>query len=166
MKSVCVLAVYTVCMLMQPLRWPNMKIIEAQQAKICNSYKMKDAQYLYWNNWVNIFPCNHDTQLHSTWCHNAEDSLNLYLCSRVESCAEKISPEKNSCTQELPGSFLCPVCLDRLKFHNPSPEQQVMSTQCGHVFCSSCIAASLYERKKCPVCCKRQSIRNIHPLYL
>ena len=103
---------------------------------------------------------------HSTWCHDAVDSLNLYLCSRVEDCAEEKSPKKKSCMKKLSESFLCPLCLEGLKFHNPAPEQQVMSTQCGHVFCYSCIAATLNERKECPMCCKKQAIENIHLLYV
>ena len=103
------------------------------------------------------------TLIHS--CHTTEDSLNLYLCFTVEGCAKKISPKKKSCTKKLPES-LCPVCLEGLKFHNPAPEQQVMSTQCEHVFCYSCIVATLNERKGCPTCFKKQTIQNIHPLCL
>jgi RING-finger-containing E3 ubiquitin ligase len=103
---------------------------------------------------------------HCTWCHNAEDGLYLYLCSRVEDCAEKKSAKKKSCKKKLSESFFCPVCLEGLKFHNPAPEEQVMSTQCGHMFCYSCIVATLNERKECPLCRKKQTVRNIHPLYV
>ena len=41
-----------------------------------------------------------------------------------------------------------------------------MSTQCGHVFCFSCIVATLNERKECPMCCKKQTIQNIRVLCL
>ena len=53
-----------------------------------------------------------------------------------------------------------------LKFHNPAPEQQVMSIQCWQVFCYSCIAATLNERKACPMCCEKQTIQNIRVLYV
>jgi hypothetical protein len=90
MKSVCVLAVYIVCMLMQPLHWPNIKIIEAQQAKICNNYKIKDAQYLYWNNGVNIFPSNPDTQLP----HYRRQSKSVPVFQGGMLCWEEIAQEK------------------------------------------------------------------------
>jgi len=156
---------YIVCMLMQPMHWPNIKIIEARQAKICNNYKIKDAQYLYWNNWVNIFPCNPDTQLP----HYRRQSKFVPVFQGGRLCWEETAQEnilqKKSCTKKLPEP-LCPVCLEGLKFHNPAPEQQVMSTQCGHVFCYSCVVVTLNERKECPMCCKKQTIQNIHPLYV
>jgi hypothetical protein len=58
------------------------------------------------------------------------------------------------------------VCLGVLKFHKPAPEQQVMSTQCGHIFCYSCIVATLKKSKECPMCCKKQTVKNIHRLYV
>ena len=141
-------------------------MIEVQQAQICSNYKTKMhatcieiMERIYFA--VTLI---HSCQ--STCCHNAKDGLNLYLCSRVEDCAEKKFPQKKSCTKKLPESFSCPMCLKGLKFHNPAPEQQVMSTQCGHLFSYSCIVATLDEKKECPLCCKKQAIQNILPLYV
>ena len=49
---------------------------------------------------------------------------------------------------EFPNSLKCPICLDL--FHNP------VKTQCGHLYCFSCIAKHMERRDsfgiKCPYC--------------
>jgi hypothetical protein len=84
----------------------------------------------------------------------------------MEDCAEEKSPKKKSCMKEFSETFLCPVCLEGLKFRYPAPEQRVMSTVRGHAFFYSCIAATLNERKECPMCCKKQTIENFHSLFV
>ncbi|RZR75851.1 hypothetical protein BHM03_00000397 [Ensete ventricosum] len=40
------------------------------------------------------------------------------------------------------------------------------STICGHIFCSSCIKASVKSHKKCPTCQRKLSMSNFHRVYL
>jgi len=43
----------------------------------------------------------------------------------------------------------------------------LMSTNCGHVFCSSCLKAVMQQQqRKCPSCRKTLTERKIHPLYI
>ncbi|RWW74616.1 hypothetical protein BHE74_00017444 [Ensete ventricosum] len=55
-------------------------------------------------------------------------------------------------------AFVCSICMDTLA--EPS------STICGHIFCSSCIKASVKSHKKCPTCQRKLSMSNFHRVYL
>ncbi|KAK2147077.1 hypothetical protein LSH36_571g02035 [Paralvinella palmiformis] len=45
--------------------------------------------------------------------------------------------------------------------------RMLMSTNCGHVFCSSCLKAVMQQQqRKCPSCRKTLTERKIHPLYI
>nr|XP_018674747.1 PREDICTED: uncharacterized RING finger protein C548.05c [Musa acuminata subsp. malaccensis] len=55
-------------------------------------------------------------------------------------------------------AFICPICMDTLV--EPS------STICGHIFCCSCIKASVKSQKKCPTCQRKLSMINFHRVYL
>ncbi|XP_078159368.1 uncharacterized protein LOC144555038 [Carex rostrata] len=55
-------------------------------------------------------------------------------------------------------TFSCPICLNQLT--------EPCSTTCGHVFCQSCIKASIQAQKKCPTCRKKLNKNSFHRLYL
>lgn len=59
----------------------------------------------------------------------------------------------------------CPVCMDSLS-EIKSEGKQVVSTNCGHVFCSQCIKDAVRTQKRCPTCRKKLSARQYHVLYL
>lgn len=42
----------------------------------------------------------------------------------------------------------------------------VVSTKCGHVFCSQCLRDALRRSLTCPTCRKRLTPRQYHPLYI
>lgn len=53
----------------------------------------------------------------------------------------------------------CPVCLDSV------PNDEVHSTTCGHLFCGPCIKNTVRTRKKCPMCNKQLTQKQIHRIY-
>ncbi|XP_069937231.1 uncharacterized protein [Cherax quadricarinatus] len=59
----------------------------------------------------------------------------------------------------------CLVCLDSLATIQNS-SRNLCSTVCGHVFCSSCIEAVVKQRKQCPVCRKKLTKKQYHPLFI
>lgn len=90
-----------------------------------------------------------------------------------------------------PGTISCPICLDsycEVTFHtsvahldgwlNSAPWSDcwclqivdsgrlVVSTKCGHVFCSQCLRDALTSSRTCPTCRKRLTHREYHPLYV
>lgn len=54
----------------------------------------------------------------------------------------------------------CAVCLDSPFSNRPS------ATVCGHVFCGPCIRQALLATKKCPLCNRKISARQVHALYV
>jgi len=65
-------------------------------------------------------------------------------------------------------SIVCPVCLDGVTDIKGNG-RQVMSTNCGHIFCSECIRGILTNRdsgSRCPTCRKKLSVRSVHPLFI
>ncbi|XP_072972433.1 uncharacterized protein [Typha angustifolia] len=55
-------------------------------------------------------------------------------------------------------SFTCPVCKNKLV--------AASSTICGHIFCESCITASIKTQKKCPTCRRKLRKNSVHRVYL
>ncbi|XP_074580422.1 uncharacterized protein LOC141836857 isoform X2 [Curcuma longa] len=55
-------------------------------------------------------------------------------------------------------SFTCPICMNTII--------EASSTICGHIFCKSCIVASIQAQKKCPTCRRKLNMKNFHRVYL
>ncbi|KAM8909176.1 E3 ubiquitin-protein ligase RNF4-like isoform 2-T3 [Spinachia spinachia] len=75
------------------------------------------------------------------------------------------SVHANSSSRSTPGTISCPVCLDSYSEIVESG-RLVVSTKCGHVFCSQCLRDSLTSSHTCPTCRKRLTHRQYHPLYI
>ncbi|XP_041652920.1 RING finger protein 4 isoform X2 [Cheilinus undulatus] len=71
----------------------------------------------------------------------------------------------NSSSRSTPGTISCPVCLDSYSEIVESG-RLVVSTKCGHVFCSQCLRDSLTSSHTCPTCRKKLTHRQYHPLYI
>ncbi|XP_056238029.1 RING finger protein 4 isoform X1 [Seriola aureovittata] len=68
-------------------------------------------------------------------------------------------------SRSTPGTISCPVCLDSYSEIVDSG-RLVVSTKCGHVFCSQCLRDALTSSHTCPNCRKRLTHRQYHPLYI
>ncbi|XP_042416867.1 E3 ubiquitin-protein ligase bre-1-like isoform X1 [Zingiber officinale] len=55
-------------------------------------------------------------------------------------------------------TFSCPICMNTMT--------EATSTICGHIFCKSCIVASIQAQKKCPTCRRKLNMNNFHRVYL
>ena len=64
----------------------------------------------------------------------------------------------NSAVFERSG-YTCSVCLDAL-------EQEKQVTKCGHIFHKKCIVACIKAHHKCPICQKKLTQRDHHPLFI
>ncbi|KAM9356629.1 E3 ubiquitin-protein ligase RNF4 isoform 2-T2 [Symphorus nematophorus] len=71
----------------------------------------------------------------------------------------------NSSSRSTPGTISCPVCLDSYSEIVESG-RLVVSTKCGHVFCSQCLRDALTSSHTCPTCRKKLTHRQYHPLYI
>ena len=56
--------------------------------------------------------------------------------------------------------LLCPICQESLIDNNAT------STECGHLFCGSCLLSSLNRVSQCPLCQKPMNIMHTHKVYL
>lgn len=64
--------------------------------------------------------------------------------------------------EEVSGNgFSCAVCLDNLKGSN-----KPVSTNCGHLFCLSCLTSAIKATGKCPLCNKKQGKNTFHRIYI
>ncbi|KAK4328673.1 hypothetical protein Pmani_000920 [Petrolisthes manimaculis] len=59
----------------------------------------------------------------------------------------------------------CMVCLDSLATIQAS-SRTMCSTNCGHLFCSPCITEVVKQKKQCPVCRKKLTKKQYHPLFI
>ncbi|XP_077428783.1 E3 ubiquitin-protein ligase RNF4 isoform X2 [Vanacampus margaritifer] len=87
------------------------------------------------------------------------------VSSSVPSANVLTSLQTQSSTRLTPGTISCPVCLDTYPEMVESG-RLVVSTKCGHVFCSQCLRDALQRSHSCPTCRKRLTPRQYHPLYI
>lgn len=83
----------------------------------------------------------------------------------VLNAAMMSSVHSNSSSRSTPGTISCPVCLDSYS-EIVETGRLVVSTKCGHVFCSQCLRDALKSSHTCPTCRKRLTPRQYHPLYI
>lgn len=70
------------------------------------------------------------------------------------------SPKRSRTEEPTSAQIRCPVCLEH-PFDN-----QPTSTVCGHVFCFPCITMAVKQNKKCPMCNRKLTAKQMHKLYV
>ncbi|XP_066574400.1 E3 ubiquitin-protein ligase RNF4 [Amia ocellicauda] len=75
------------------------------------------------------------------------------------------SLESNSRTRATPGTISCPICMDTYGEIIESG-RLIVSTKCGHLFCSQCIRDALKKSATCPACRKKLNHKQYHPIYI
>ncbi|EHB06987.1 RING finger protein 4 [Heterocephalus glaber] len=63
------------------------------------------------------------------------------------------------------GTVSCPICMDGYS-EIVQNGRLIVSTECGHVFCSQCLRDSLKNANTCPTCRKKISHKRYHPIYI
>ncbi|XP_051505535.1 E3 ubiquitin/ISG15 ligase TRIM25-like isoform X2 [Myxocyprinus asiaticus] len=72
---------------------------------------------------------------------------------------------ESSRARSTPGAVSCPVCMDAYSEITDSGRLMV-STKCGHLFCSQCLRDSLSRAHSCPTCRKKLTHKQYHPIYI
>uniref|UniRef100_A0AAZ3SQ15 RING-type domain-containing protein n=1 Tax=Oncorhynchus tshawytscha TaxID=74940 RepID=A0AAZ3SQ15_ONCTS len=75
------------------------------------------------------------------------------------------SLQASSRARSTPGTVSCPVCMDAYAEIIESG-RLVVSTKCGHLFCSHCLRDSLLRSHTCPTCRKKLTHKQCHPIYI
>ncbi|KAM6429754.1 LOW QUALITY PROTEIN: E3 ubiquitin-protein ligase RNF4 [Rhynochetos jubatus] len=83
---------------------------------------------------------------------------------------DKVSPElapleDETASSKPSGTVSCPICMDGYAEIVQSG-RLIVSTKCGHVFCSQCLRDSLRNANSCPTCRKKLTHRQYHPIYI
>ncbi|KAM7243490.1 hypothetical protein CapIbe_005984 [Capra ibex] len=63
------------------------------------------------------------------------------------------------------GTVSCPICMDGYS-EIVQNGRLIVSTECGHIFCSQCLRDSLKNANTCPTCRKKMSHKRYHPIYI
>lgn len=59
----------------------------------------------------------------------------------------------------------CPICMDGYSEIVQSG-RLIVSTKCGHIFCSQCLRDALKNATSCPTCRKKLTHKQYHPIYI
>ncbi|XP_041041481.1 RING finger protein 4 isoform X1 [Carcharodon carcharias] len=86
--------------------------------------------------------------------------LHPALCNKGLRSVKKLAHCRTSS-----GTISCPICMDGYTEIVQSG-RLIVSTKCGHVFCSQCIRDSLKNSHTCPTCRKKLNSRQYHPIYI
>jgi len=86
---------------------------------------------------------------------------------RLDVTVETTNPDLDSTASPAGGgiSVQCPVCLESLGSIKRSGANMV-STVCGHIFCSRCLPASLRASGRCPSCRKKIGGGDYHKIFI
>ncbi|MEE6462672.1 hypothetical protein FKM82_001671 [Ascaphus truei] len=63
------------------------------------------------------------------------------------------------------GTVSCPICMDCYSEIVQSG-RLIVSTKCGHIFCSQCLRDALKNTTSCPTCRKKLNHKQYHPIYI
>ncbi|XP_007421930.1 E3 ubiquitin-protein ligase RNF4-like [Python bivittatus] len=85
--------------------------------------------------------------------------LTSTLPKELELLEEGISSSHRS------GTVSCPICMDGYS-EIIQNGRLIVSTKCGHVFCSQCLRDSLRNANSCPTCRKKLGYKQYHPIYI
>ena len=91
----------------------------------------------------------------------------LDLTNSSINCMERTAFPRQDLDTTSPGNIClqCPVCLDSLKIVKRTGRGMV-STVCGHIFCSRCLPTSIKANGSCPTCRRVLSNRDYHKIYV
>ncbi|KAG9479542.1 E3 ubiquitin-protein ligase RNF4 [Eleutherodactylus coqui] len=88
-----------------------------------------------------------------------EDTRDSYLRSSRD------LPSTNHNNSRSSGSVSCPICMDGYSEIIQSG-RLIVSTKCGHIFCSQCLRDALRNVTSCPTCRKKLTPKQYHPIYI
>ncbi|KAM4051476.1 E3 ubiquitin-protein ligase RNF4 [Anomaloglossus baeobatrachus] len=74
-------------------------------------------------------------------------------------------PATNYTSSRSSGSITCPICMESYSEIIQSG-RLIVSTKCGHIFCSQCLRDSLKNSSSCPTCRQKLTAKQYHPIYI
>merc|ERR1712059_57444 len=89
--------------------------------------------------------------------------LTIDLTDSPDYTSARVNPEEDFSSPLT--CIKCPICFDSLRDLS-AKGSSLVSTVCGHLFCSQCLTTCLVTRPVCPTCRARCSNRDFHPVFL
>ncbi|KAG4075577.1 hypothetical protein HA402_003402 [Bradysia odoriphaga] len=74
--------------------------------------------------------------------------------------ATKSVPQTGGESDPMTNSVMCAVCMESSVGREPH------STKCGHIFCGACIKEAIKITRKCPLCNKLLTLKNLMPVFI
>ncbi|XP_072262648.1 E3 ubiquitin-protein ligase RNF4 isoform X2 [Pyxicephalus adspersus] len=93
-----------------------------------------------------------------------EDSKDNDLYLRGSRSSDVTSPH-NTRSRSTGGNVSCPICMDGYS-EIVQNGRLIVSTKCGHIFCSQCLRDALKNATSCPTCRKKLTHKQYHPIYI
>uniref|UniRef100_A0A8D2KT09 RING-type domain-containing protein n=1 Tax=Varanus komodoensis TaxID=61221 RepID=A0A8D2KT09_VARKO len=110
---------------------------------------------------------NQELRNHSfsdSWILCSDDSRECRETNRIDKWSKELGKEKFG-SLGASGTVSCPICMDGYADIIYSG-RLIMSTKCGHIFCSQCLHESLRSANVCPTCRKKLNHKQCHPIYI
>ena len=85
--------------------------------------------------------------------------------SAVAAAAPTASQPPPATSSSSSSGISCPVCFDD-QAEIKGDDRHLIATNCGHVFCNTCIKDAIKSQKKCPTCRKKLGAKSYHKLFL
>ncbi|XP_053229123.1 E3 ubiquitin-protein ligase RNF4-like [Podarcis raffonei] len=63
------------------------------------------------------------------------------------------------------GTLSCGICIDSYA-ESVQSGRLIVSTTCGHIFCSQCLSNFLRHANFCPICRRKLTPKEYHPIYI
>ncbi|XP_041133668.1 E3 ubiquitin-protein ligase RNF4-like isoform X2 [Polyodon spathula] len=89
----------------------------------------------------------------------------VYVSALVAKSAFVPSVVNSNCSRSTSGTVSCPICMDSYAEILQSG-RLIVSTKCGHLFCSQCLRNALKHAHSCPTCRKKLTHKQYHPIYI
>ncbi|KAK6493693.1 E3 ubiquitin-protein ligase RNF4-like [Huso huso] len=121
------------------------------------------------NDLVVVSPCSRRSGGGASYVLSSdeEDSTEgeVYVSANVGKPAFLPPVVNSSCSRATSGTVSCPICLDAYAEILQSG-RLIVSTKCGHLFCSQCLRDALKHAHSCPTCRKKLTHKQYHPIYI
>ncbi|XP_041905690.1 E3 ubiquitin-protein ligase RNF4-like [Corvus kubaryi] len=104
----------------------------------------------------------------SVWSNDDGDEATDSDVSVTDSASEEedSSEEDTESSDAWPAATIrCPICMDFYPQIMQSG-RMVLSTLCGHIFCSQCLPVALQTGSFCPTCREDLTPEEYHPIYI
>ncbi|XP_018418780.1 PREDICTED: E3 ubiquitin-protein ligase RNF4 [Nanorana parkeri] len=109
-------------------------------------------------------PASGSSHVASILSSDDEDSRDNDICFGGSKSSD-VTSSHNTRSRSTGGNIICPICMDSYS-EIVQNGRLIVSTKCGHIFCSQCLRDALKNATSCPTCRKKLTHKQYHPIYI